>query len=264
MIIDFHTHIFPDNIADRAVESLEKSSGYTRAIGGSANDLLTEMKSAGVDLSVNLPILTNPTHFEGTIKKLKEQNEKYAGILSFGAIHPLCDSVKEKLKIIKDLGFSGIKLHPYFQESDINSIENERVLNFAEELDLITVFHTGTDASFRDIERATPDMIIDLVKTVKPKKLVLSHTGALGYFEEVKKYMCGISAYFDTSFSLDEMSVDLFIDIVKSHGADKILFGTDSPWKSQKSYVEYFNNIKLDTEDKEKILYKNALKLLKK
>ena len=49
---------------------------------------------------------------------------------------------------------------------------------------------------------------------------------------------------------------------VKIFGAEKILFGTDSPWSSQKESIEFIKNLPLTEVDKNKILGENAAKLL--
>ena len=46
--------------------------------------------------------------------------------------------------------------------------------------------------------------------------------------------------------------------MVRKHGADRILFGTDSPWYDQTKAVNDFNNTDLTQEEKDKIFGKNA------
>jgi hypothetical protein len=50
--------------------------------------------------------------------------------------------------------------------------------------------------------------------------------------------------------------------LTEGHPVDYILFGTDSPWRSQKETLNLLANLNLDTEKLNKILYKNAQKLL--
>ena len=61
MIIDFHTHCFPDKIASKAMEILRMRSGITKPFhDGSLSSLLELQKKDGVDYSVVLNIATNP------------------------------------------------------------------------------------------------------------------------------------------------------------------------------------------------------------
>ena len=116
MIIDFHTHIFPDKIAVKTIEHLEKVGGVKAATDGTLKGLLTSMEQCGVDLSVILPVATKPTQFENIQSFAKSVNEQYAGrLISFGGIHPDCEDYKKELDTIKAMGLIGIKLHPDYQ-----------------------------------------------------------------------------------------------------------------------------------------------------
>ena len=60
MIIDFHTHIFPDKIAGpgRAADYLSDIFGASPFADGTHTGLCDSMKKAGVDVSVSLPAVT--------------------------------------------------------------------------------------------------------------------------------------------------------------------------------------------------------------
>ena len=60
MIIDFHTHTFPDKIAAPALESLKSSSESAAHTDGTNSGLAISMAESGVDISVVLPVVTNP------------------------------------------------------------------------------------------------------------------------------------------------------------------------------------------------------------
>ena len=58
-------------------------------------------------------------------------------------------------------------------------------------------------------------------------------------------------------------SPEQFISIVKGHGADKILFGSDSPWSHADEDIELIKKSALTEEEKRMILGENARRLLK-
>ena len=82
-------------------------------------------------------------------------------------------------------------------------------------------------------------------------------------FDEVEQLLVGRDVYLDTSYVLDKMDSWQFLRMVRNHGADKVLFGTDSPWGGQKKFVETFYQIPLTKEERELISSKNVIKLLK-
>ena len=50
MIVDFHTHIFPEKIAASTIEKLENIANVRAFTDGKENSLVTSMEEAGVDL----------------------------------------------------------------------------------------------------------------------------------------------------------------------------------------------------------------------
>lgn len=63
MIIDFHTHIFPDKIAGATIEKLSKASDSKAYTDGTKDGLQKSMEESGVDISVVLPVATKPQQF---------------------------------------------------------------------------------------------------------------------------------------------------------------------------------------------------------
>ena len=146
MIIDFHTHIFPDKIAEKTIESLGSLAGVQAASDGTLQGLSKSMKEAGVDVSAIMPVCTKTEQFENVNMFARNVNETYAGkIISFGGIHPDCENYKEKLKMIKSLGLPGIKIHPDYQKVMIDDVRFLRIIEYADELGLIVLTHAGID-----------------------------------------------------------------------------------------------------------------------
>lgn len=266
MIIDFHTHIFPDKIAERTIEKLENLANIKAFTDGTEKSLLESMEKAGVDVSVILPVLTRPEQFNTVNEFAARLNEKYAAkkkrLLSFGGIHPKTLDYKRELRIIKDLGLKGIKLHPDYQAMAFDDISYMRILDYASELGLISVVHAGVDVGYPDDVHCTPKMVLKVLESVAPDKMVLAHYGGFKRWDEVEELLAGKNVYFDNSFIYGYIEDEKFLAILKKHGADKVVFGTDSPWSGQKESIEKLNSLPISKEDKEKILGGNAKALL--
>ena len=97
---------------------------------------------------------------------------------------------------------------------------------------------------------------------VKPEKLVLAHMGGNEMWDDVERYLVGQNVYFDTGVILNTMPQEQFLRIVHMHGADRILFGTDSPWADQKKFVEILKEMPLEEEERNQIFAGTAVKLL--
>ena len=58
------------------------------------------------------------------------------------------------------------------------------------------------------------------------------------------------------------MNRDEFVTLVRRYGADKVVFGSDSPWADQMEYVRFIRESGLSESEIELVLYKNASRIL--
>ena len=139
MIIDFHTHTFPDHISQQVVHKLSLESHTLPFTDGSLHGLLTSMHHSGVDYSVTLPVMTNIGQVEKINSSIKENKDSLLtqGIIAFGGMHPDYENYKEELKQLHLSGVKGIKLHPAYQNVDLDDIRMMRIIDAASELGLI-------------------------------------------------------------------------------------------------------------------------------
>ena len=160
MIIDFHTHTFPDELADRAVGTLAHNGGIHNYLDGRVHSLTDSMKKAGIDYSVLLPVATKPNQCDtiNTLALKTNETSKTTGLISFGAIHPACENFREILNWLSNNGFKGIKLHPVFQKTNIDDMQSLRLIEYASALGLIILIHAGFDVSFPGCDESSVDL----------------------------------------------------------------------------------------------------------
>ena len=267
MIIDIHAHVFPDKIAQKTIDLLSAKGNIPAFSDGSVTGLLEKMENAGVDVTVNLPVLTNPDKFENLNRFALEINEKFAEkprrIISFAGIHPACDDIKGKMKWIKDQGFIGIKIHPDYQETYFDDEGYISILSAAKELDLIVTTHAGVDAGYPESSvKCTPDRARRVIRKVQHPKLILAHMGGSEMSDDVCNILCGDNVYFDTAYVLRFLGKDTIMQIIDRHGEDKILFASDSPWSDVEGDIKIIRSLNLPRETEEKIFCTNARNLL--
>lgn len=265
MIIDLHTHIFPDKIAPLAIPELESHlpNNQKACSDGTLAGLLASAKEGEVTYSVVLPVVTSPKQFD-SINRFAEAVSKTEGIISFGGIHPDNDCVEERLQSLKDRGFKGIKLHPDYQHVYINDERYIRIIRTAVELDLMVSIHAGVDIGYPDPVHCPPALTKEMLDQVyegrEPEKahIILAHLGGHDMYDDVEKYLAGRNLYLDTAYSIDQLPVEDLMRLIRKHGCDRIVFGTDSPWTQQKQQADYLRSLPLTEEEKEQILWKNA------
>ena len=280
MIIDIHTHTFPDKIAAATLDKLKHLSHTIPFTDGTAAGLAASMARAGVDRSVVMPVATSPRQVPHVNDASARMNELGAqtGLLSFGCMHPDFDGWKEELARVRDLGLKGIKLHPQYQDTDFDDPRYLRILDRCGELGLVVLTHAGLDIGMPGKDNCAPEMVARVLEQVGPVKLVLAHMGGWRQWDRVEALLPGTGVYLDTSFSLGEITPlddghyrpgDLplldeaaFLRMVRRFGPDRILFGTDSPWDDQETALARLRALPLEKSELDAILGGSARKLL--
>ena len=261
MLIDFHTHAFPDSIAERAIDKLSYVSGGLEAQSrGTALSLKQEMEKDGVDISVVLSISTNPGQQKNVNNFAKEINDEKS-FYAFGSVHPDSEDVFDELERIKDMGLKGVKFHPEYQKFYVDDEKMKPIYKKISSLGLITVFHSGYDYGYPPPYHCMPDNLLAALKWFD-SPVVAAHWGGVNCGVEVIKKLCGKDVWFDLSFGYGIMPKAIAQEIVDRHTPDKLLFASDMPWHRPSWEKQLIETLDISKEDKDKIYYKSAMKLL--
>lgn len=270
---DFHTHAFTDTLAERAMDSLKHTAEISdnadiRKISpctdGTLNGLKKIMAECGIGKSMILPIATKPSQ-QTAINNWASQIMDDS-IYCCGTVHPDADDIFQELERIKSLGLYGIKFHSEYQHFRPNEERMIPVYRKIAELGLFVVFHGGFDPMSKDEILATPESFADIAEKIPELTIVAAHLGGMLLFDDVEKYIVGKfdNVYLDTGILSRYISQEQLFRIIRTHGVDKILFGSDAPWDNPQNEIDLINSLPLDFEEKEKIFYKSAENLLRK
>lgn len=264
-LIDFHTHIFPDKIAPAAVASLAEAGG-TRPEGGTGtlDDLEGVALREGISLCVNLPVATRPDQAASINRFAREVNRREGRVISFGAIHPDAAEPERELAELAEAGFRGIKLHPDYQGHYADDPAVIRVVKEAKRLGLHTVFHGGVDIAFPNDVHAAPERISRLLSALGEGegKVIVAHIGGYRLWDDVERVLVGRDVFFDLSYGIDHLPPEQLLRIVTRHGADKILFGSDYPWRDPADIDRVLSELPLSDGQFSLIRSGNAERLL--
>lgn len=276
MIIDFHTHVFPDAIAPRALESLvgnirfhnpqalaKHKSLACPATDLSLGDTLAKMDNFGISLSVVQPVITKPSQTlklnEFAAKIMAEHPNR---IVSFGGIHPESDDWKRDIDFVCSLGLKGLKFHAEYQGFVVDAPEMLRIYDYAFSKGLILLHHAGADLGMARPYKSSPAQFAHIARELKGGVLVAAHFGGHEQWDEVEEHIVGTDIFIDTSMGFEYYTEEQFLRIVKAHGAEKVLFATDCPWSNPEHEIKALMATPLSAEDKELIFHKNAERLL--
>lgn len=288
MIIDVHVHAFPDKVAEKAIETLSMTYGVKCFSDGKISSLISNMRSFGIDVSIVQPVSTDPkqvisinTWIASLNKKQEEENDsqKYKPIIGFGTIHPRFDDYHDEIHRMKELGIKGVKFQPSFQEF---YPDDEKMFPIYEELikaNMIIFFHAGDEIKPANIIYSTPKRLARMLDTMQstidqydyrvknsqwtefPSKIVAAHLGGYRMWDDVEEYLVGREIYFDLSYVFGHIEFHRANKIIKSHGLNKILYGSDFPFARQEKDISEVMNLDISQEDKENILSENFLRL---
>ncbi len=232
MIIDTHVHCFSDKIAQRALSTMKAmSSELSLYTDGTVNGVLESMEKSGVDISVICPVATNTKQNKKVNDFCIDVNNNNKNLISLGALHPKLEDWKDELKRIKDAGLVGIKLHPEYQSFFPDEAHMIEIYEYCNKLDMAIVFHAGVDIGFPDPVHATPDRLKKVCERVDTSRFAFAHMGGWNLWDGVEEYLIGQNVYLDVSYSFDFIDDERLIRMIRTHGHEKILFATDSPWR---------------------------------
>jgi uncharacterized protein len=261
-IIDIHTHIFPDVLADGAIKFLENEANTKAFHNGTAAGLRQSMRQASIELSVQHPVATKPSQVKSINDWAKDYLDGNGSILSFGGMHPAYKDIPGELKRMKELGFKGYKLHPEYQkfypdDPSVFPMYEATIMN-----DLIILFHTGEDIGIKPPYYSTPDRMTNLLKAFPKLRMIFAHMGGWMLWDDVEKLIIGEEVFLETSYTMGLIPDERFMKMIRNHGVDRVLFGTDSPWRSQKDEVEKILSLPFSDDEKEHLCSLNAKRLL--
>ena len=261
MIIDMHTHIFPPDLAEKTLPWLSGICGLPFNTDGTVDGLLRSMEKNGIGLSVTMPIVTRP----GTMRKINNfaaEQAKRRGIRSFGSVHPDEKDWRGELRRFRELGLCGLKLHNDFQGFRFDTPECLRIVEAAFDEGLPVLVHAGNDLVSPEIHRCTPAMLRDAMPLLRQGTFIAAHMGGHMDLETAMREVIGQEIYIDTSMASTYYPPEDCRRAILAHDPDKILFGTDSPWDHQGKAVAFLRSLELKQELEEKILYRNATRIL--
>ncbi len=261
MLIDFHTHAFPERIAARAVGKLAfDADGLMPQTDGTVSSLKTEMDRDGVDISVVHSIATNP-HQQHKVNDYAMEMNRDERIIAFGSVHPDAPDALEELERIKAAGLKGVKLHPEYQNFYADEERMKPIYRKISELGLITLFHAGGDYGFPPPYHAMPEHLLRALRWFDTP-VVAAHWGGYDCGVEVLEKLCGQDIWFDLSFGYSSMPKAIAQRIVDKHTPEKLLFASDMPWHRPAWEKRLIESLEISQEDREKIYFRNARRLL--
>lgn len=262
MIIDIHTHAFPDALAARALAALTARAQVPAYTDGTAAGLSASTAQAGIDRAVVAPIATRPAQAASINAWAAGVNRTHANLISFGSMHPAQDDWADEITRMVDYGLKGIKLHPDYQDFFVDEPRLLPIYRALADAGLIVLFHAGVDIGLPPPVHCPPERLARLLDAVPALTVIASHMGGYAQWDDVERLLLGRALYLDTSYSLADLGAERMTALIRGHGAARVLFGTDSPWTDQAAEAAVVRALPLPAGDIDAIMGGNAARLL--
>lgn len=261
-IIDFHTHIFPDTLAARALSKISVQIGLSSGeLYSDATALGTEkvLSKLGIDRAAVCNIAVTPER-EGAVNSFAISLLKNPFFIPLGSVHPKSKNKENEIERLWISGIKGVKLHPDFMETPLSDEGYGEIFSLLSERGMFALIHSGNNPFREEAALSTPEKIAKIREKFDTLTIVAAHLGGFGMAERSVKALSGSGVYLDTSLSA--LSGENLYNIIEAFGEDYILFGSDTPWSNPRRELSFIQNLPVSEGAKRKILCFNALKLI--
>jgi hypothetical protein len=279
MIIDIHTHLFAkgwvpkeffygvarfitSSFAKHGINETNKEVGDSLIESSSdpeAESLLAEMEESGIDKSVILPV---DFGFElgDTDVSIEEVNRKYAELagkypdklIAFAGVDPRRKKAVDIFsKCVEEWGMRGLKLHPctgfYPNQKEVYKLLEKACL-----WNIPVIIHSGSMMAPLRSKYSQPVYFDDPATDFPDLKIIAAHSGGIFNYHQILSIMTvklnimvDISAWQIMAGKNMPVFCRALREIMDFAGADRILFGSDSPsFRSVMSNRDWVNLIR--------------------
>lgn len=258
-IIDFHTHVYPESIAQKAADNVR---AFYEGIGndsidGKVQTLLEHGDKAGISEFAILPVATKPERTRHINEFIVREASAQSRFYGFGTVHADMDGLMDEVIFIRENGLHGIKIHPDYQTF---AIDDPRMFPVYEEIqgNLPVIFHMG-DLRY---DYSHPVRLRNVLQQFPDLQVVAAHFGGYQMRDVAMDVLTDTNCLFDTSSSLMFMEPGVAEKYIRHYGAERFLYGTDFPMWDPVVEVKRFFSLDLTDAEKEQIAWKTAAALL--
>jgi len=255
---DFHAHVFTEDVAEKLIGKMEEIYGVKRRYNAVVEDVLKSAAHGGIDRVVLLSIANRPEHVRFN-DWYAELGKTYETLIPFGSIH--IENDPSELDRFPELGLKGFKIQPNAQRFYPDDRRMFPIYKRAAELGLIVVFHAGDEEGGVKGEFSQPKQYLDVIKSFPDLTIVLAHFGGYRTWDAVEQLFGFENVYFDTAYLPTRIDDELFVTLAEKIGYDRIVFGTDFPFRDHKTEREYVERL-FGKNAAHKFLTENPAKLL--
>jgi len=251
VIIDAHTHVWPDKIAQSALGG-NRVPGLEARGDGTVGGLTADMAHSGVDLSCCLGIANEARHVDSV-------NRFVAGLaddrrVPFGTVH-VERSAEDNIASLQRHGVRAVKIHPLFQRF---ALDDDRLWEIFEAFgsDYVVIVHVGEGGDAFTNSLSNPRMIRDITRQFPSLRLMACHFGGYKILDDAEEMLAGADVVLETSWppSLAKLRPERVRNLIRKHGAERVVFGSDWPMTSPAEEIRAIEALGLSDDETRMVL----------
>lgn len=260
-IIDSHCHIYPDGIARKAVDAVDRfydglpSDHYD----GRVETLLSSGRAAHIDHFIVHSVATRP-HQVSSINRFIAASQAQSGgaFTGMGTMHLDSEDLRRDFEELRELGLHGVKLHPDIQRFNADDPRAMRIYEMCEDAGLPVCVHTG---DYR-YDYSNPPRVANILRAFPDLKLIGAHFGGWSVWEAAAGALSDFpNITVDSSSSFYALKPEKARELIRIWGSERVMFGTDYPLWPQQPDIDYLLKLDLSDQDRERIFWKNCAAL---
>ena len=254
---DFHTHVFPDKIAQKATENICAFYDVQNGFAGTPQTLLQLGKQAGVTSFLLLPVAMKASQVRHINRFAAEETALHPEFVSFGALHPQVEDLQGEIDYLTQSGLRGVKVHPNMIRV---AIDDPSMLPIYEAIEgkLPIMLHTGDPR----MDFSHPARLRHVMHMFPRLQVFAAHLGGWSVYDEALEALGDTNCMVDMSSSMSFLQPEEIVRYIRAFGTDRVLFGTDFPIWDPRVETERFLRLPLTDDEKEIIAYRNAERVL--
>ena len=277
MIIDIHTHAFPNVLCDArekffanepAFQLLYKSP-KSKLVG--ADETVAMMDAQGVDKCVifGFPWRTADTFRMNNDYIMEAVNRYPDRLIGFCCLDPMHPQAAAEVDRCLQAGLSGVgELAFYTSGIDERCLEHlDPIMALARQYDRVVMLHTNEPVGHQYPGKSpnTLAQIYALIQRFRDNRIILAHWGGGLFFytllkKEVKETLANV--WFDTAASPYLYESHIYRQAISITGLGKVLLGSDFPLLKPGRYFKEMDQAGLSGSERKGICGVNALNVL--
>ncbi len=258
-VIDFHCHIYPEKIAQKAVKSVGEFYNIEMTAQGTSSDLIDKGSKCSITNYVVHSVAIDKDHVQTINNYIKSECDAHKEFVGFMTMHADFENKIEEAQRCKNLGLKGVKIHPDTQKYNMDDERMYELYDYLQSEGLPLLIHCG---DYR-YPYSHPSRLCKIQKEFPRLITIGAHFGGWSVYDLALEYLKDTNCYLDTSSSLEYIGLKRAKELINIYGAERMLYGTDFPMWSPEEELKKFMNIGLTQSQNELILYKNAQQILK-